>query len=160
MAASDSFDVRRATRDDAALVGQLLAEFNTEFETPSPVSTDLARRFTSLLSREDVLVLLVEEDAPVGFAFLTLRPTPYGDGPLAQLEELYVRPFYRDRGVGSVLLDAMFAELGEYGAVRVDSTMNEVDIDTRRFYERQGFVNTEPGSGMRTLLYSKELRAN
>ncbi len=155
---SDTYVVRRATQADAAVVGLLLFEFNTEFETPTPSADEFAERFAMLLGREDVLVLLVEDAAPLGFAFLTLRPTPYGDGPLAQLEELYVRPFYRDRGVGTVLLDAMFAELTEYGAIEVDSNVDEVDIDTRRFYERHGFTNTEPGSDMRMLLYVKDMQ--
>lgn len=41
---------------------------------------------------------------PTEFIYLTLRPTSYFDGPLAQPEELYVRPHLRVRGVGTPLL--------------------------------------------------------
>ena len=77
--------IRVATVGEAELVAKLLHDFNTEFDTPVP--DNLERRFAQLIARDDVLVVLAGE---VGFAYLTLRPTPYFDGPLAQLEELYV----------------------------------------------------------------------
>lgn len=67
-------------------------EFNTEFHTAGPSAEELARRFADLLTRGDVLVLLAnDEHERSGFAYLTLRPTPYYNGSLGQLEELYVR---------------------------------------------------------------------
>ena len=89
-----------AHADAASAVGRLLFDFNTEFDTATPSADDLGRRFADLLTRRDVLVLLAgDAHEPSGFAFLTLRPTPYYDGSLAQLEELYVRPSRRDRGM-------------------------------------------------------------
>ena len=35
--------------------------------------------------------------------------------------------------------------------------MDEVDVDARRFYERHGFSNTEPGGTDRMLYYEREL---
>lgn len=85
--------VRQATAADAPTVGRLLHDFNTEFDTPTPSAQDFAARFGELLGRGDVLVLLADRgDEAVGMACLTLRPTPYGQGPLAELEELYVVP--------------------------------------------------------------------
>ena len=60
-------------------------------------------------------MLLAGDDEPVGFALLTLRPTPYFDGPLAQLEELYVRPHLRNQGLGTALLEAAIRMVGEQG---------------------------------------------
>lgn len=149
--------IRAATPADADLVGQLLFDFNHEFETPSPSAADFARRFSQLLARDDVLVLLSGDEDPTGFAYLTLRPTPYGDGPLAQLEELYVRPTLRDQGIGTVLLQAALTEVRSRGAVEMHINVDEVDTDTRRFYERHGFVNIEPGNDYRMLCYIQEL---
>ncbi|SRR5690606_16540565 len=146
-----------ATPADAALVGRLLFDFNREFDTPSPSAPDFARRFEVLLERDDVLVLLSGGAEPTGFAYLTLRPTPYGDGPLAQLEELYVRPRLRDRGIGTALLGAALAEVRARGAVEMHINVDEIDTDTRRFYERHGFVNIEPGNDYRMLCYIQEL---
>lgn len=149
--------IRTATPADAELVGQLLFDFNHEFETPSPSAAEFGRRFAVLLGRDDVLVLLSGEAEPTGFAYLTLRPTPYGDGPLAQLEELYVRPPLRDQGIGTVLLQGALTEVRARGAVEMHINVDEIDTDTRRFYERHGFVNVEPGKDYRMLCYIQEL---
>ena len=149
-------DVRRATTADAGVVGRLLFDFNTEFETPTPSAEEFAGRFVELLGRDDVVVLLSGDASPTGFAFLTLRPTPYFDGPLAQLEELYVLPDLRDRGIGTALLTAAVELVRSRGGAEMHINVDEVDTDTRRFYERHGFVNIEPGADYRMLCYLRE----
>ena len=149
--------LRAATVPDAPLVATLLTEFNAEFGVPAPELPTLTRRFAELLARADVLVLLAEADAPCGFAFLTLRPTPYSDGPLAQLEELYVRPDLRSGGIGSRLLEQAIDLTRERGGEELHINVDEVDRDTRRFYERHGFVNVAPGEDQRMLFYLREL---
>ncbi|GAA3382003.1 GNAT family N-acetyltransferase [Cryptosporangium minutisporangium] len=151
-------EVFRAGPDHAAMVGQLLYDFNTEFDTPGPSAAEFGVRFGRLLDRHDVVVLVAgDAQEPVGFAFLTLRPTPYYDGPLAQLEELYVRPELRDQGIGTVLLRTAIEVVREHGGGEMHINVDEVDTDTRRFYERHGFVNIEPGADYRMLCYLQEL---
>ncbi len=146
-----------ADASHARTVGRLLHDFNTEFESPGPDADTLADRFAALLPRPDVVVLLSGEPEATGFAYLTLRPTPYYDGPLAQLEELYVRPALRDRGTGTALLQAALDLVRDRGAGEMHINVDEVDTDTRRFYERHGFVNIEPGTDYRMLCYLQEL---
>ena len=138
----------------APTVARLLRDFNREFDTPVPDETTLTRRWEALLSRDDVLVLLVDESA---FAYLTFRPTPYWDGPLAQLEELYVAPDLRDRGIGSSLITEAIAECRRRGAQEMLINVDEIDNDARRFYERHGFSNYELGQDYRMLCYIREL---
>lgn len=153
-----SVDVRRAGAEDAEVVGRLLSDFNAEFDTPSPSAGEFAGRFRRLLQRDDVVVLLSgEPDRQTGFAFLTLRPTPYHDGPLAQLEELYVVPPLRDTGIGTALLQKALEVVVAHRAGEMHINVDEVDTDTRRFYERHGFVNVEPGADYRMLCYVREL---
>ena len=165
--------VRVATVDDAAAVGGMLRDFNDEFETPGPTATEFTTRFRPLLGRDDVLVLLADVDpatpgseahggsgaqpSPCGFALLTLRPTPYYDGPLAQLEELYVRPGLRDKGIGTLILVDAVRQVRERGAGEMHINVDAVDVDTRRFYERHGFVNIQPGTDYPMLCYLREL---
>jgi GNAT superfamily N-acetyltransferase len=151
--------VFRATAAHAEIVGHLLFDFNTEFDTAGPGAQEFGARFARLLERDDVFVLLTGTDQdPTGFALLTLRPTPYYDGPLAQLEELYVRPQLRDQGIGTALLQAAIRLVRQYQAGEMHINVDEVDTDTRRFYERHGFVNIEPGADYRMLCYLQELR--
>ncbi|MFG1922028.1 GNAT family N-acetyltransferase [Cryptosporangium sp. NPDC048952] len=147
----------RARAEHAEIVGGLLYDFNVEFEAPTPSAEVLAGRFARLLELDDVIVLITGSTAdPTGFAYLTLRPTPFYDGPLAQLEELYVRPHRRDQGIGTVLLRTACDLVRERGAGEMHINVDEVDTDTRRFYERHGFVNIEPGTDYRMLCYLQE----
>ncbi len=150
--------VRTAVQGDATMVGALLHAFNTEFESATPTAQLLGERFHRLLALPDVVVVLAEDEAggATGFALLTLRPTPYHDGPLAQLEELYVRPGLRDQGIGTALLTASIDRVRSRGAEEMHITVDEIDVDTRRFYERHGFVNIEPGTDFRMLCYLRE----
>lgn len=146
-------DTRRAVPADASVLGRLLFDFNTEFETETPSAEEFGVRFERLLARDDVVVLLSGGADPTGFAYLTLRPAPYFDGPLAQLEELYVVPGLRDRGIGTALLQTALALCRERSAGELHINVDEVDTDTRRFYERHGFVNILPGTDYRMLFY-------
>jgi len=152
--------IRLATPADAVGVGGRQFDFNTESDTPPPRAADFGDRFTALLAHPDVFVVLAEDpgsDDATGFGFLTLRPTPYGDGPLAQLEELYVVPSLRDQGIGTALLTRAVAEVELRGGIEVHINVDEVDVDTRRFYERHGFTNIQPGEDYRMLCYLREL---
>ena len=151
-------DVRRATPDDAAVLARLLWDFNTEFETETDDADVLAARFSRILGLPGVFAVLAEEraeDGPdaVGFALVTLRPAIWFDGPVSQLEELYVVPALRDRGIGTRVLDLCKELAREQGSPEMHINVDEDDVDTRRFYERHGWVNVEPGVDYRMLCY-------
>lgn len=149
--------IRIAGPTDAELVTRLLHDFNTEFDCPGPDPDRDVPRIERLLNRDDVLVVVATTDPgghDVGIASLTLRPTAYWDGPLAHLEDLYVRPDLRSRGVGTALLDRARAEVHARGALELHIIVDDADVDARRFYERNGFSHLDPdsGSGMRLFL--------
>jgi GNAT superfamily N-acetyltransferase len=147
-----------ATAQDAETVTQLQLDFGDEFDESSPPFDVLLPRFRRLLADPAAFVLLAgPREDPVGYAVVTLRPTVYTDGPLAVLDELYVRPVRRGEGIGTTLLTRAIDELLRRGGGEMHINVDEVDTDARRFYERHGFVNIEPGNDYRMLLYIGEL---
>ena len=147
---------RIGTPNDAALLATLLTEFNREFETAVPDARTLTTRFERILGDSVVLAIIAEISDPVGFALVTMRPTPYHDGLLAQLDELYVVPDLRWSGIGSALLTKAIAALRSRGVHEMHINVDEVDDGARRFYERHGFTNIEPGADYRMLCYLRE----
>lgn len=141
---------------DAATVARLLIAFNGEFDSPAPDLATLTRRFARILDDPATLVVLAEIEDEVGFALVTLRPTPYHDGPLAQLDELYVVPDLRGDGIGTRILEQVLDSLTTRGIREMHINVDEIDDGARRFYERHGFVNIEPGADYRMLCYLKE----
>jgi GNAT superfamily N-acetyltransferase len=150
------FAPRAAEPGDAAVAAGLLHDFNTEFRTPTPGTEVLARRLTEMLARDDVVVLLAGEPA-VAVALITFRPSLWYEGPVALLEELYVRPHLRGRGIGGAVLERSVAIARERRAGALEINVDEGDTDARRFYEAHGFSNTEPGETERLLYYFREL---
>lgn len=151
--------VHRARSGDADTLGRLLHDFNTEFGTPSPDAEEFAGRLRDLLFSNGLDAFLAEDDegTATGFALVSSRPTPYFDGPLVQLEELYVLPRFRDRGIGTAMLDAVVEFARSENSEEIHIGVDEIDTDTRRFYERHGFVNIQPGEDFRMLMYLREL---
>ncbi len=147
--------VRVATVADAGTLARLLFDFNTEFEAETDSESEFVGRFERLLADDGAVLALLSEDGPEanGFALVTLRPVIWFDGPVATLDELYVAPALRARGLGGELLSEARRLLAERGCPEMHVNVDEVDVDTCRFYERHGFVNIEPGVDYRMLLY-------
>lgn len=135
---------RRATPADAATVAALLDAFNREYDTETPGPEVLEGRLARLLARGDVLALLAGEPA-VGVALVTLRPNVWFTGPVALLDELYVAPGHRGRGIGAGLVAAAERWTRERGGGLLEINVDGYDTDARRFYERHGYANTEHG---------------
>jgi len=148
--------VRLARPQDAPSAAALLHDFNVEFSTPTPGVAVLAARLETLLGGRATLALLAGDPA-IGLALITLRENVWYDGPVALVDELYVRPDARARGTGTALMERAFEELRERGAGLVEVNVDEGDAGARRFYERQGFANSPPGVEERMLYYEREL---
>jgi GNAT superfamily N-acetyltransferase len=149
---------RVATVAEAATVAGLLDAFNREYGTPTPTPGPavLATRLRRLLAGNEVIALLAGDPA-VAVALLTLRPNVWYEGPVALLDELYVAPELRGRGVGSTLLMAAEAMTRERGGELLEINVDGDDIDARRFYERHGYTNTESGQDQPLFYYYREL---
>lgn len=144
--------------EHAATAARLQVEFAVEFDSPTPPMEVLEPRFRRLMADPAAFVLFAGDPAaPDGYAVVTLRPTVYCEGPLAVLDELYVAPHLRDGGIGTRLLTRAIDEVLARGGGEMHINVDEVDVDARRFYERHGFVNIEPGMDYRMLCYIREL---
>lgn len=148
--------LRAATPEDAHVVAGLLHDFNTEYATPSPGPAVLAGRLERLLAGTAVHALVAGEPA-TGLALLTLRPNVWFDGPVGLLDELYVVPDLRGRGQGTALLRGIEEVLRARGGELLEINVDGEDVDARRFYERHGYRNSEPGSAGPLLYYFREL---
>jgi len=148
--------VRRADPAEAGVVAELLDAFNREYDTPTPGVAVLEGRLAGLLAGGDVVALLAG-DPPVGVALLTLRPNVWYDGPVGLLDELYVQPDRRGQGTGAALLQTAEEVVRGRGGEVLEINVDGEDSDARRFYERHGYRNSEPGSEDQLLYYFREL---
>ena len=149
--------VRLADRGDAAVIGQLLYDFNREFDEPAPPPSALAERLRQLIEGGDATVLL-GGDGPDGLAVLRFRAAIWSDGLECYLAELYVTPAGRGHGLGRALMEAALSEALTRGADTMDIGVDEPDLVARRLYESLGFTNRSGGAGGPLMyVYEREL---
>jgi GNAT superfamily N-acetyltransferase len=146
---------RVAAPGDAGVVAEMLHAFNLEFSTQTPGPQVLAERLRRLLARDDVVALLAGEPA-AAVGLITFRPGVWDAGPVALLEELYVRPELRGGGIGHLMLERALAIARDRGSETFEINVDEGDTGARRFYEAHGFANTEPGQTERLLYYFRK----
>jgi len=138
--AQAAVEVRLATEaEHEAVTALLVAQLREHHvETPAPRIASAVRAILRHPERGKILVA-VTAGRPVGVAALSfVWPLEHADRS-AWLEELYVAPAERGRGIGTRLLHEALREAAASGAVAVDL---EVDADHQRaanLYAREGF---------------------
>ena len=148
---------RRAGAADAAAIGRLLHDFNTEYEDVTPGPERLAERVTELMAGGEMIVLLAG-DGPDGVAVLRLRPSIWTSGLECYLAELYVAPERRGEGLGRTLMELAIEEARRGGADYMDLGTSEDDVAARGLYESLGFTNREGRpDGPVMFVYEREL---
>jgi ribosomal protein S18 acetylase RimI-like enzyme len=149
--------VRVASSADAEAVGQLLHDFNSEYDEPTPGPDRLAERIRRLLADGDTAVLLGGK-GPDGVAVLRFRAAIWSDAPECYLAELYVVPQSRGRGLGRALMETAIEVARARGADHMDLGTSEADVAARSLYESLGFINREGGrDGPLTYFYERDL---
>jgi GNAT superfamily N-acetyltransferase len=151
-----SGNIRLADAADAEAIGQLLYDFNREFDEPAPAPPVIAGRIRQLLDGGDTLVLLTG-DGPDGVAVLRFRPSIWSQGLECYLAELYIVPARRGQGLGRALMEAVLQTARDRGADTMDIGVDEPDIPARRLYESLGFTNRTGDEGSLMFYYEREL---
>ena len=154
---SPDLTVRRAGPGDAEVIARLLYDFNTEYDEPVPEPDALAPRIRELMEAGEILVLL-GGSGPDGLALMRFRPALVMEGIDCYLEEFYVVPHLRGKGLGRAMMEAAMDAARERGATRMDLGTSEDDVAARVLYERLGFTNREgKADGPIMYYYEREL---
>jgi ribosomal protein S18 acetylase RimI-like enzyme len=147
--------VRLADPDAAPSVALLLHDFNREFDEPVPEPGELAKRLRDLLESAAITVLLAEGE---GLVVMRFQPSLLTDSLDCYLEEVYVVPARRRRGIGSALMKAALTHARERGAGFAYLGTGEDDVGARALYEGLGFSHRGgQAGGPVNYFYEREL---
>ena len=145
-------------REELAVAGRLLHDFNTEYEDVTPGAEVLAHRLADLVAQGLTDVLLVDGEAgAAGVAVLRYRPSLWTASDECYLAELYVVPGARGSGFGRALLRACVDRAVARGCDVMDLSTSEDDVAARQLYESEGFHATEGVGGPVAFHYEREL---
>jgi GNAT superfamily N-acetyltransferase len=132
--------LRSATRDDVAVIAELirgLARF--EKLEQEVVMTDELLAAGLFGDRPYAEVVLAEDDGgPMGFALFFHNFSTFLGRPGIYLEDLFVLPEHRGRGVGRMLLAHLARLAVERGCGRLEWAVLDWNRDAIQFYERLG----------------------
>ena len=112
-----------------------------------PVPEDFADHLRKAVEAGDAEVLAARaEDQILGVALLAYRLSVSAGGLFASVEDLYVRPEARRRGVGRALLQAADERCEDHGISYVEAQVEEREAE--QFYAALGY---EPQTSVRVL---------
>lgn len=130
-------DVRRASRADMPAILDLIREL-AEFEKlPPPDGAGYARLLQDLGRRFDAFVA-VEDGRTVAYAIVYETYSSFAAKPVLWLEDVYVTPTHRRRGVGKALLAEVQREAASRGCVRVAWAVLDWNVEAQRMYDALG----------------------
>lgn len=129
--------IRQATAADAEVLDVMVRELAAHEKSLEHVRVDAAA-WRTLLARRDVRVLIAEQDSRVlGFASTVRRLHLWTGGDVLALDDLYVRPGHRGKGLGGRLMAAV-ARLADKDGLLVQWGVRLDNHAGQRFYARLG----------------------
>lgn len=137
---------------DLAQIVQLLQGQFEEHEIPS-TNEGLAKAVGGMLedpARGDILLARLD-GRPVGVAVLAYSWTLEHGGLSCWLDELYVEPALRSKGIGRALLHFAIEHLKGRGAAAIDLEVVEGHERAANLYAREGFRRRDRVRWMRPL---------
>ena len=119
-----------------------LALLESSLREGEPVPEGFAEALRAAVERGELEVLAAREEGRVGgVAVLAYRLSVSAAGLFASIEDLYVEPGSRRRGVGRALLEAVGERCGARGVSYVEA---QVEEEAASFYAAAGYEE-EPG---------------
>ena len=134
--------LRRAERADAeAVIGLIIAL--AEFENLPPPDAEAQARlvehgFGDSPQFEVLLAEVLGAQGPVGYALLLQTYSTFLAQPTLHLEDVFVLPEYRKRGIGKALLRRCVQAAYERGCGRLEWTCLDWNTNAQALYERMG----------------------
>jgi len=154
MSGNSSITIRRARRDDVAIIVAMLADdpLGSGRERPEdPLPPSYYEAFETLDHNPDIqLVVAEEQGAVVGCLQLCILPGLSSQGASrALIEDVRVASQRRSRGIGEHLVQWAVAEARARGCKLVELLTHSTRVDAQRFYARLGFKASHVGMTVR-----------
>ena len=133
--------IRKATFSDLPIVSELIYEMADSLARKDNVDVNIAvKNYHNILRDGKSHMLLAEADNRiVGFVNFTIRQTLLHIGYSGLVDELVVTNDFRDKDIGSKLLDAAIKECKNLGCCEVEVSTESSNISAVQFYKRYGF---------------------
>lgn len=134
-----SLTIRPALALDVSIIYQFISELEEEvfdFE-------EFNRIYVQNLANPDCHYFLVfDADECIGYASIHAQWLLHHCGKVGEIQEMFVKDAYRGKGIGSLLIEAIFEVAKRENFKILEVTANKKRMDTHRFYESKGLLPT------------------
>ena len=132
--------IRAATPDDLPLILQFIRELAAYEKLSDEVTADEARLRQTLFGERPAAecLLALSDDQPAGFAVYFTNYSTFLAKPGLYLEDLFVRPAFRGRGLGKALLLHLAKLANQRGCGRMEWAVLNWNQPAIEFYESIG----------------------
>jgi GNAT superfamily N-acetyltransferase len=125
--------------DCDAVVRLLMAQLHDHQLSVAPIAVSRTVQSIAEDRRYGFILVASVASAPVGVAYASALMSLEHGGESGWLEELYVLPEARGRGVGTRLVDAVVQEAARRGWRAIDLEVEAGHEQAARIYQRRGF---------------------
>lgn len=143
--------LRWAREEDVPLILELILELAEYENLTQEVTADEEILRKSLFRGKQIAEVIIAEyrDAPVGFALFFHNFSSFLGTPGIYLEDLYIKPEVRGKGIGKILLSYLARLAQERGCSRLDWGVLDWNEPAIQFYKNLGARSREEWIGYR-----------
>ena len=99
--------------------------------------------FNANLARQDIHYIVAENNGKiVEFISLYIQKLLHHNGSVAEIQELFIEPTTRGKGLGTKLIQYVWKIANENNCRSFEVTCNLIRKETHKFYESKGLTNT------------------
>lgn len=145
MSAVGAIEIRQAARADVAVVHGLLLELAAALGKSADVRSTMAdiERYGFDQQPKFEAMLAWQGDQPVGLAVFFYEFSTWRGHPGVYVQDLYVSPGLRGRGLGRELIDAVRHRAAQWGARYMKLSVYDRNPAALAFYHGIGFESCE-----------------
>lgn len=135
------FSIRRIREEDRGDYLALAHDFYQTDAVMAPIPDDRLNRCFSEMLRSDTYAaawMFSADGSAVGYAQIARTYSQEAGGMVIWIEELYVKPDYRSRGIGSAFFSLLEQEYPDTARYRLE--VEEENTGAVRLYRRRGFI--------------------
>ena len=131
--------IREAQRKDCPIILQFIKELAEYEKEPNAVEADVEILEKSIFDKEQAKVVLLEENGEsVAFVLYFFNFSTWRGKAGLYLEDLFVRPQYRGKGYGKMLLSYLAKQAVELGCPRFEWIVLDWNKPSIDFYKAMG----------------------
>ncbi len=131
-------NIRHASIDDATMVLEFIREL-ADYEKMLDEVVATVADISAAIQSQKISVLMAEWDkTPAGFAFYFYNFSTFTSKPGLYLEDLFVKPEYRDHGIGKALLQHLATIALNHHCTRMEWMVLNWNTPAIEFYKRMG----------------------